>query len=284
MSAALDAVRRSSNATRLTSYGAAEGGVIQVETGSHVKLTGGSAVVGVGRRLVGEKLEGLAGAFIELGASRNKTFNDNAGFEQHGKGDATFIGGGILGRIEGKGGFYGEGSLRLGRMDADWSGNFIWAGQPWRDGYDVESSYYGAHAGLGYLMSLAENLSLDLYGRVLWSRLEGKDMVLHRMPDPYSLKDVDSLRSRLGFTLTRSLSERFSAYAGGAWEHEFDGEAGALTYQILEVPAASFEGDTGVIDAGLIWQFGPFSTRAGLSGYLGTRRGVSGNLMFQYEF
>ena len=36
-------------------------------------------------------------------------------------------------------------------------------------------------------------------------------MRLIRMRDPYTLDDVDSSRLRLGFTLTRSFSERLSA-------------------------------------------------------------------------
>ena len=95
---------------------------------------------------------------------------------------------------------------------------------------------------------------------------------------------MKSSRTRLGAKGAWAVSQSSQAYAGAAWEHEFDGTARATAYS-LEVPAPTMKGDTAVIDAGLT--FAPkrnLSTNVGVTGYAGKRKGVAANVEVQYRF
>ncbi len=97
---------------------------------------------------------------------------------------------------------------------------------------------------------------------------------------------MDSSRVRLGARYTYKGSERFRPYVGVAWEHEFAGSCDARTFG-FSIAAPSFEGDTGIGELGLVMtpsESLPLSVNLGVQGYVGQKRGVSGNCNIMYEF
>ena len=83
-----------------------------------------------------------------------------------------------------------------------------------------------------------------------------------------------------------SMNECVSPYIGAAWEHEFNGRAGATT-RGFSIPAPSLRGDTGIGELGL--SFKPSATiplffDLGIQGYVGKREGVTGSLQAKLEF
>ena len=148
--------------------------------------------------------------------------------------------------------------------------------------YDIRTPYLGAHAGAGYRWQTGEGSHVEAYGQYLYTHMDGKDTNVAL--DPYHFGAVKSSRTRLGAKGAWALSPSSQAYAGAAWEHEFDGTARATAYS-LEVPAPTVKGDTAVIDAGLT--FAPrqnLTTNVGVTGYAGKRKGVAANVEVQYRF
>ena len=52
----------------------------------------------------------------------------------------------------------------------------------------------------------------------------------------------------------------------------------------MDLNSSDLEGSTGILSAGWTYQDGNFSTELGLSGYAGTRNGVSGQIQANWKF
>src|SRR5699024_3528281 len=129
-----------------------------------------------------------------------------------------------------------EGSLRGGRIDSDWSSNDMDVADA---SYDVSSSYYGAHLGLGYIIDVGEHTSVDVSAKYFWAYQGSEDTYI--AGDPYHFDSIDSHRTRVGARVNHSFNERITGYTGAAWEHEYDGTARATAYG-KATPAPSLEG------------------------------------------
>lgn len=259
------------------------------KTGSHVDVGGFSGLAGLSKRARFGRAEFLAGAFFEVGAASMDTHNSFPSGDVDGSGHSSYVGGGVLARLGlargALSGAYAEGSLRAGGMNSDWrSEDLRDAATGRRAEYDLNTPYVGAHAGLGWVLPLADNLDADLYGKYFWTHLRGDDALVAF--DRYDFDDADSSRLRVGTRLDWRFGARASLHVGAAWEREFAGEINAVTYG-LEPPSPSMEGDSGLFDLGLT--LAPASLPnlglgLGVTGYAGKRRGVSGNVMLQYTF
>ncbi|MBR4423682.1 MAG: autotransporter outer membrane beta-barrel domain-containing protein, partial [Mailhella sp.] len=261
--------------------------------GSRIHVTGASAMFGMAWTAGMEQAKLLGGAFLEFGAARMTArmkigdFYDRNRFR--GKGDASCAGGGLMLRADLTGtklsGLYAEASFRAGSMDSVWRSDdlsAVWNGRRVR--YDISTPYYGAHAGLGYVLRLSETWSIDFSGKYLWTHLDGRST--HVAGDPYLFKAMDSQRLRFGVRAEAKLSGRSVAYAGAAWEREFDGDAGATAFG-FDTPSTSIRGDTGTLGLGV--SFSPSSLpdlrlEIGGSAFTGKRRGVSGTFLLTYAF
>jgi outer membrane autotransporter protein len=229
--------------------------------------------------------------FVEYGSGSYNTYNAFSGADFNGDGDVDHIGGGIIGRMDfvdtKSGHAYVEGSLRAGSVNNDYSGKSDLRDALGRNagGYDANSPYYGLHAGLGYIATLNDTMSLDLYGKYFWTRMEGDDVTL-ATGDPISFKDADSHRMRAGSRFAYTEDKSYTHYAGVAYEHEFDGKASATTFGYA-IDEPDLEGGTGIAEIGTHIRPVddlPLSLDVGLQAYAGTRQGVTGSVQFRYEF
>ena len=218
-------------------FGSVNGGSQRISTGSHVNVNGISAMAGIAKSVDLGRTKLLAGAFVEFGASRIKTHNGFDTGDIDGKGKARYVGAGLLSRLDLSSGLYAEGALRAGSMSSDWhSSDMVDAVSGKIASYDFSVPYYGAHAGLGYVLQPADSWSVDLYAKYYWTHMEGRHTKV--ADDPYHFKAADSHRVRVGARADVKVSPQASVYAGAAVEREFAGTARATTYG-FDTPSAT---------------------------------------------
>ena len=274
----------------LVPFFAVSGSSMRYNTGSHVDINGMALITGLAKKWKSPVVDILAGAFFETAYGRFDTHNNiNSTNSVHGKGNTHTVGGGILTRIDLMDtvfkGLYAEASLRAGSLTSDYESDDL------RDNisgntasYNLNSTYYGAHAGLGYIFAITNRASMDIYGKYFWTHQEGQSATI--LGNKFNFEAMDSQRMRLGGRFDYEVLENLRPYLGAAWEHEFDGTARATTYG-YDVPAPSLKGSSGMGEVGLTWNplsAQEFSLDCGIQGYLGQREGVSGNLQLRYEF
>ena len=272
----------------LGAFLAVNGGTSRYNTGSHVDVDSISLLTGLAKTWQASGMEILGGVFFETGYGSYNSYNGlEGGGNVKGEGDTRYVGGGILARAELTEsilrGLYAEASLRAGGMNVDYkSGSLPSSDQ--RASYDASASYYGLHAGLGYIWLLSDKAMLDLYAKYFWNHTTAMDVTI--LGDSVHFKAVDSQRTRLGGRLSCMLNEYITPYIGAAWDYEFDGKARSVIMG-ENAPAPALKGSTGVGELGLTWQpalESAFSVDLGVQGYTGMREGVSGNVQLKFEF
>ncbi|MDO4840592.1 MAG: autotransporter outer membrane beta-barrel domain-containing protein, partial [Desulfovibrionaceae bacterium] len=230
------------------------------------------------------------GAFFEYGKGSYTTHNSfNTRSDVDGDGNAWYMGGGILAKMDfvptGPGHFYLEGSAHMGTLHNEYDSNDLRDANGNVAKFDMDSPYYSLHGGLGYVWNMAEGHDLDIYGKYIWTRVQGTDDTL-TTKDKFEYDNMDSNRVRFGVRYTYNGSERFKPYVGAAYEHEFSGTCESTVYG-HNVAAPSFEGSSGMGELGLMMKPSddlPLSINLGVQGYVGQKQGVSGNCLVKYEF
>ncbi|MCL2790278.1 MAG: autotransporter domain-containing protein [Desulfobulbus sp.] len=272
-------------------FGTLGGGWSRYDTGSNVEMSSVSLLAGLSRGTDLRSGRLTLGAFFEYGTGSYDTNNAFSGIGAfNGSGDVDHVGGGILGRMDfadaGQGHVYAEGSFRAGSVSNDYS-NFNLRDVMGKsaNGYNSDSAYYGLHAGLGYIWNLDDNISLDLYGKYFWTRVQGDDVTL-ATGESITFNSADSNRVRIGSRFAYAEDESFTPYVGVAYEHEFDGKARATTSGYA-IDAPDLAGGTGIGEVGMRIKPDddlPLSINLGMQGYVGTRQGVTGSVQMKFEF
>ena len=257
---------------------AVQGGTnIRAKTGSYVETRGYNLSLGFARQDAVQDGKFTFSPFVEYGRGNYDSYLDDG---THGEGKTSYIGGGLLGRQDMENGSYIEGSLRAGRIKSDYTGNI--AGTD--TSYDISSSYFGFHLGIGREIKLKGGSSLDTYLKYFYSRQNDASATL-TTGERYLFDAVTSSRLRLGLRYTKGDSPESQVYAGIAWEHEFDGEARA-TYQGMSTPSPSLKGSSAIFELGA--RFAPkdsnVSYELNLNGWAGKRRGISGGVQVNWAF
>ena len=259
-------------------FAAVYGNNSEYETGSHVNVNGWSGIVGVGKT----NANGLTvGAFFENGDGNYSTHNVVGGEYIRGDGEAVYNGGGFLLRKDNASGVYTETSLRAGNLKNELRGAV--RGPHGLDGYDVNTTYYGAHVGIGKVMPRGnDGDSLDVYGKFLYTYHDGETFDIQG--EQVEFDSVNSERLRLGFRLNEVNGKKATMYYGAAWEYEFNGDASdkMLTYD-LETP--SLGGSTIIGELGFRYVANEkWSLDTQVRGYAGQREGFSGSVQANYAF
>ena len=265
-------------------FGAISGGDTRYKSGSHVDVKGVSLVAGLSKGMRNADGTLMLGGFFEAGSGNYDSYNSFADAGNvHAKGDNRYYGLGALARQDFASGVYVEGSARFGKLKNDYrSTDLVDAlGNP--TSYNQRKTYYGLHAGLGYVLPLASG-EIDLYGRYLLTHQQSSSHVI--AGDLYHFDGMDSHRTRLGVVYHHRLSEQASFKIGTAWEYEFDGKVKGSVHG-KGITAPDIKGCTGILDVGFKLQ--PSQNKAmsvdvGLQGYVGKREGLTGNVVLKYAF
>ena len=254
------------------------------DVNSDLKINGWSTIVGVGNAAeFADGDEFSWGVFYENGSGNYRTFNEFNNEFFRGDGSLVYNGGGIAARYENANGVYTEGSLRAGMLKSemdnalrDGAGNYY--------GYDSESAYYGAHIGVGKIISLSDSSDLDMYGKFFHTYTEGDSFTVAK--DKFEFDSITSDRLRIGARVTTNKANAFSTYYGLAYEYEFNGDAD-MRAQNLKAPTQSLQGSSYMAEVGFNYQptpDSPWSFDLNMRGYAGEREGASFNVQATYTF
>lgn len=283
ISDSLDTISRDSN-YGVKTFAAVHGNRSKYDVNSDIKINGWSTIVGVGNAdKFNNGSEFSWGVFYENGSGNYRTYNEFNNEFFRGDGSLVYNGGGIAARYTNKNGVYTEGSLRAGMLKSDMdnalrdgAGNFY--------GYESESAYYGAHIGIGKIISLSESSDLDVYGKFFHTYTEGDSFKVAN--DEFEFDSINSNRLRIGARITSNKENKFSTYYGLAYEYEFNGDAD-ITAQGLKAPTQSLQGSSVMAEVGFNYQptpTSPWSFDLNMRGYAGERQGCSFNVQAMYTF
>lgn len=264
-------------------FAAVHGNHSKYDVNSDLKINGWSGIVGVGNEKDIGNGDFSWGAFFENGSGTYRTYNSFNGDFFRGDGNVVYNGGGLAARFEQDNGVYTEGSLRAGLLknemkDAlrDGAGNSY--------GYKSESTYYGAHIGVGKIISIDADKDLDIYGKFFHTYTEGDTFTV--AGDKFDLDGITSDRLRIGARLTTNKENKFSTYYGLAYEYEFNGDAD-MRVENMSTPQQSLKGSSYMAEIGVNYQpssDSPWSFDLSMRGYAGQREGFSGNVQAVYSF
>ncbi len=283
ISDSLDTISRDNN-YGVKTFAAVHGNRSKYDVNSDIKINGWSVIAGVGN--AGKFDNGSEfswGVFYENGCGNYRTYNEFNNDFFRGDGSLVYNGGGIAARYNNKNGVYTEGSLRAGMLKSDMdnalrdgAGNFY--------GYESESAYYGAHLGVGKIISLNDSSDLDIYGKFFHTYTEGDSFKVAN--DEFEFDSINSDRLRIGARITSNKENKFSTYYGLAYEYEFNGDAD-MTAQGLKAPTQSLQGSSVMAEVGFNYQptpDSPWSFDLNMRGYTGERQGGSFNVQATYTF
>ena len=282
ISDSLDTISRDDN-YGVKTFAAVHGNRSKYDVADDIKINGWSTIVGVGNA---DKFDNGSefswGVFYENGSGNYRTYNSFNNEFFRGDGSMVYNGGGIAARYENKNGVYTEGSLRAGMLKneldnamRDVNGSY---------GYETESAYYGAHIGVGKIISLSDSSDLDIYGKFFHTYTEGDSVTI--AGDKFDFDSITSDRLRVGARITSNKENKFSTYYGLAYEYEFNGDAD-MTAQGLRADTQSLQGSSVMAEVGFNYQptpDSPWSFDLNMRGYTGERQGGSFNVQATYTF
>ena len=279
----LDTISRDDN-YGVKTFAAIHGNHSKYDVNSDIKINGWSVIAGVGN--AGKFDNGSEfswGVFYENGSGNYRTYNEFNNEFFRGDGSLVYNGGGIAARYTNKNGVYTEGSLRTGMLKSDMD-NALRGGAGNYYGYESESAYYGAHIGVGKIISLSESSNLDVYGKFFHTYTEGDSFKV--AGDEFEFDSINSDRLRIGARITSNKENKFSTYYGLAYEYELNGDAD-MTAQGLKAPTQSLQGSSVMAEVGFNYQptpTSPWSFDLNMRGYTGERQGGSFNVQATYTF
>ena len=282
ISDSLDTISRDDN-YGVKTFAAVHGNRSKYDVADDIKINGWSTIVGVGNADKFDNGSELSwGVFYENGSGNYRTYNSFNNEFFRGDGSMVYNGGGIAARYENKNGVYTEGSLRAGMLKneldnamRDVNGSY---------GYETESAYYGAHIGVGKIISLSDSSDLDVYGKFFHTYTEGDSVTI--ADDKFDFDSITSDRLRVGARITSNKENKFSTYYGLAYEYEFNGDAD-MTTQGLRADTQSLQGSSVMAEVGFNYQptpDSPWSFDLNMRGYAGERQGGSFNAQATYTF
>jgi uncharacterized protein YhjY with autotransporter beta-barrel domain len=271
-------------------FGAASGGVVRHNTGSYAETRGFSIMAGLAKGIDMTSGRLTLGVFAELGSGSYDTYNSFAGAIVEGDGDARYLGGGALFRMDfnssrAKGGAYLEASARGGTLRNKYKSLDLKDISGVAAEYETSSGYYGFHLGAGYIWGISDRINLDLYGKYFWTRQKGCETTLSTGED-LRFEDSDSSRIRVGGRISYAATRLISPYFGLAYERELQGKA-RVTTNGLPIDVPSLSGSTGVGELGFELSPGesfPLTFDLGAQGYTGKKEGVTGSIKINYVF
>ena len=195
ISDSLDTISRDDN-YGVKTFAAVHGNRSKYDVNSDIKINGWSVIAGIGNA---DKFDNGSefswGVFYENGSGNYRTFNEFNNEFFRGDGSLVYNGGGVAARYTNKNGVYTEGSLRAGMLKSDMD-NALRDGAGNYYGYESESAYYGAHIGVGKIISLSDSSDIDVYGKFFHTYTEGDSFNVAN--DEFEFDSINSDRLRIG--------------------------------------------------------------------------------------
>lgn len=258
-------------------FAAGEAGANRFGKGSHhFDLNGGSMITGGMSDINGTYL----GGFFE--ASWGHASSKQAGLSA--KGNLQSYGVGLLVFRDLTDHFTIDGSVRLGYLSNHFKGNFYRFND--KADYKTQGVYTSLHLGANYEIPLTEQISVSLFGRYIFSYIDGDKEKIGKGRVTFNAKDATSHTLNAGakanFDLTPNLR-----LVGGLGVEQTMGAHSKGSIDGATIHRISINGTTGFSElllqgkpsTGSPWQFD-----IGVKGYAGVRDGVMGNGRISYRF
>lgn len=247
-------------------------GRMRVESGSYANINGTNIVLGLGKQ-AGKT---YWGPFVEMGWARYDSHLDSG---LRADGNAKYYGVGVYGKTTYDNGIYLEGSIRGGRTSYNYESNEIKTDtKTVHTSYDAHNMYYGAHVGLGKVVSYGNGYEGTVYANVFYSHQGEATATLkgEGLGETYTFAGVNSLRTRLGYKVSKQLGNSYTGYVGAAYEREFSGEAHA-TVKGASTLAPSLGGSSGLVEVGVTYgsTADTFTGTLNVEGWFGQKRGTT---------
>ena len=147
----------------------------------------------------------------------------------------------------------------------------------------MSSTYYGLHLGVGKINKINDTTSTDIYAKYFYAHEGGTSANI--AGDNFDFDSIDSHRVRIGGRLN-SLNKNINRYVGLAYEYEFSGKATATAYGV-DIATPTAKGSSGILELGLVYKpttDSKFSMDMGMNGYVGKRKGITGNITLNWGF
>jgi autotransporter beta-domain protein len=212
---------------------------------------------------------------------RGGTVTDDSymGDGTHGSGDLSYLGTGVLARMDRTNGAWMEAVLHGGSTKANYRGQ-VYASR--LTTYRYTAPYWAMQLGVGKTRTVGRAAQLDCYVRYFWSHTNGASARLNS-GETYDFHATDSHRLRAGARYTRRNSAS-ALYAGLALEYEM-GNGAAAHFQSYEMPASGAAGVSALMELG--WRSAPKHGRVtcevNLSGWQGRRSGWLGSAYIDWK-
>lgn len=256
-------------------FGALAGGTSEYDTGTDVDVDGATLVAGSALSVGSVTMAG----FVEAGWASSESNLEGADAD----GDHDYYGVGAAAMWQPVERWRLDGSLRAGRASSEFDGRYAQGSAQ----YDSSGLYASAHVGGAWLFALSPAMTGELYGRYVFTFLEGDDLHLNdEARTRFSADDTTTHALRAGLRLRGASAGAFSWRAGLAYEHVFDGDVeGRIEDVRLDAPTLS--GDTVIGELGLDVKpsaASPWRMHFAVKGYALDRQGVSGSALVGYMF
>lgn len=236
-------------------------------------------VGGIVRKISGNSIDGLIGAFIENGNSKYSSFN---GFESGsvlGKGRTHHYGAGVLLNVEReeKKGFYFQATGHAGGIKNNWSSSDFKE----EVSYNTGHFYCGTVADTGYIIQAAKTLNCDVFGKFSWTYQKGDEADVNG--ENVEFAALNLIKTRLGTRVTFEGNSKFNAYCGLAWERDYNKKAKAKVNG-YDVEVSGLTGNSLFFELGTSFKNNNWQFNLVASGYFGVHRGFNGSAIFTYSF
>ena len=282
----VDAVLRSRDGKRDGLFTAARGGKWSYDTRTRIENNIVSGLLGYGAKLSNDL---TMGAFIEMGHGSYDTRTHVAGSTKAGGGSHNYGGLGLFGdyampSIEG---LHFTGYLKVGLLRNEFNSNIAGANVD----YDRTGVYWGAHLGTHYDWDLTQSIRSRVFLSYFYDGQGDESFDIAGEGDVggahVSYDAIHAHRVQLGSMFEFAVSDTWRPYLGLTFEQILAAEAKGMATDAqgsFDLNSSDLEGSTGILSAGWTYQDGNFSTELGLSGYAGTRNGVSGQIQANWKF
>lgn len=272
----LNAIATAAKPNKPTTFGTMYGGSSRYQTGSHVDIDAVGLVAGVANQYYGITY----GGFIESGWASSDSHVADATAD----GNHDYYGLGAAFRFQATDSLHLDAAARLGWAKTKFRG----AIKETSANYDSTALYFTGHIGAGHVIALSKTLSTEIYARYIYSILNGDNTVLSS-DYSYATDAVHTHALRAGWLLRGTIEDNIFWRLGAAYEHVFGGDAKSHFNcgTAIALDAPSLAGDAGILEAGTTLKpsaQSPWSFDFGIKGYVGDRRGVTGNAAVLYNF
>jgi hypothetical protein len=252
-------------------FGVVEGNNSKYKNTAEVKMEGMKVVGGVAKSLKEGNI--VVGGYIGHGKG------DYRAREVEGVGNTNYTGLGGLVRKEVGEKWYIDGSVNVGGYGIEYKNEIT---EPYVEdiGYDYKAMYVGGHVGCAYKCEVSEKLDIDMVGKVLLMRQEGKEEKLANGM-PVNFEGVMSGKIK-GLAKARyKCNEKVIPYVGVGYEYELLGKSKAKIDGV-ELKEIDLKGGSGLGEIGISSILGDLNINISGRGYIGIREGVEGMLKIGY--